>query len=101
MASPPRQTSIPPARARLRHTSTPVTDLGLCLFALPLNTYIMRRVKVLQERLMKQKDERMALVSEAINAIRTIKLHAWEPEFEARIAAKRAEEVATLLSFQK
>ena len=29
MARAPRHTSIPPARARLRHTSTPVTDLGL------------------------------------------------------------------------
>ena len=33
MASPPRHTSIPPARASLRHTSTPVTDLSLPLAA--------------------------------------------------------------------
>ena len=49
---------------------------------------------------MKQKDARMALVSEAIGAIRAVKLHAWEAEFEARIAALRSREVATLLHFQ-
>ena len=49
---------------------------------------------------MKQKDARMALVSEAIGAIRTVKLHAWEAEFESRIAALRRREVATLLRFQ-
>lgn len=75
--------------------------LAVCLFAFPLNAIVMRRVKVLQEELMKQKDRRMALVSEAIGAIRAIKLHAWEAEFEARIAAERQKEVATLLAFQK
>jgi ABC-type multidrug transport system fused ATPase/permease subunit len=75
--------------------------LAVCLFAFPLNAVVMRRTKVLQEQLMKQKDTRMALIAEAMNAIRAIKLHAWEGEFEARIAALRAKEVQTLLSFQK
>ncbi len=75
--------------------------LGVCLFAFPLNAVVMRRVKVLQERLMNQKDKRMALITEAVGAIRAIKLHAWEDEFERRIAKQRDEEVATLLAFQK
>ena len=75
--------------------------LGVCLLAFPLNTVVMRQVKKLQEKLMKQKDKRMALLSEAVGAIRAIKLHAWEDEFETRIARQRAKEVRTLLSFQK
>ena len=62
---------------------------------------ILLLLQILQERLMRQKDERMGLITEAIGAIRTIKLHGWEGEFESRIAAKREREVATLLSFQK
>uniref|UniRef100_A0A7S2IV57 ATP-dependent transporter ycf16 n=1 Tax=Haptolina brevifila TaxID=156173 RepID=A0A7S2IV57_9EUKA len=78
-----------------------VGGLAVCLFAFPVNAFVMRRVKVLQEKLMKQKDKRMALITECINAIRAIKLHAWEDEFEARIAAERKKEVATLFAFQR
>jgi ATP-binding cassette subfamily C (CFTR/MRP) protein 1 len=74
--------------------------LLVCVATLPLNLVVMRRVKVLQDRLMRQKDERMALLSEALGAIRTLKLHAWEDAFEERVAALRRKEVATLLRFQ-
>ena len=75
--------------------------LGVCLFAFPLNAVVMRQVKILQDRLMGEKDKRMALITEAIGAIRAIKLHAWEDEFERRIAKLRHDEVATLLAYQK
>ena len=52
--------------------------LVVCVATLPLNLVVMRRVKILQDRLMRQKDERMALLSEAVGSIRTLKLHAWE-----------------------
>lgn len=41
----------------------------------------------------------MAVVNEAITAIRAIKLNTWEESFEARIAARRAREVETLRAF--
>ena len=75
--------------------------LAVCLLAFPLNAVVLRWIEVLQERLMKQKDARMALVSEAVTAIRTVKLNGWEPEFEGRIAKLRAQEVRTLLRLQK
>ena len=74
--------------------------LVVCVATLPLNLVVMRRVKVLQDRLMREKDDRMALLSEAVGSIRTLKLHAWEAAFEERIAALRRKEVATLLHFQ-
>mmetsp|Transcript_3201 Transcript_3201/g.9809 ORF Transcript_3201/g.9809 Transcript_3201/m.9809 type:complete len:1233 (+) Transcript_3201:1084-4782(+) len=74
--------------------------LAVCLVFLPLNAVVMRVIKRLQDRLMKQKDRRMAAVSEALGAIRTIKLNGWEDEFEARIGALRAKEIATLRAFQ-
>ena len=50
---------------------------------------------------MKEKDERMAVVTEVINSIRAIKLHGWEPMFEAQIAEKRDKEIVTLKTFQQ
>ena len=49
---------------------------------------------------MAEKDARMALVSEAVSAIKAIKLHSWERKFERRISARRAHEIRTLLRFQ-
>ena len=42
----------------------------------------------------------MAIVSEALGAVTTIKHHAWEAEFEGRIARLRDEEMATLRRIQ-
>ena len=50
---------------------------------------------------MKEKDERMAVVTEVINSIRAIKLHGWEPMFEQQIAEKRNKEIVTLKTFQQ
>ena len=50
----------------------------MCVATLPLNLAVMRKVKVLQDRLMGQKDDRMALLSEAVRSIRALKLRAWE-----------------------
>jgi hypothetical protein len=52
--------------------------LLVCVATLPLNLAVMRKVKVLQDRLMGQKDDRMALLSEAVRSIRALKLRAWE-----------------------
>ena len=48
--------------------------LLVCVATLPLNLVVMRRVKVLQDRLMKEKDERMALLSEALTLTLTLTL---------------------------
>ena len=41
-------------------------------------------------------DARVTLVSQAVSGVRIMKMNAWEVEFETRIAALRAEEVAAL-----
>lgn len=74
--------------------------LGVTLLLFPINVVVMRRIKVLQEQLMTQKDERMARVTEAVSAIRSIKIHHWEDVFERRVAVKRDDELATLWQFQ-
>ena len=66
----------------------------------PINYFTIRKTKQLQIVLMRQRDERMNLVSEAMQAVRAIKLHAWEGAFEAAIRAKRRRELQTLLKFQ-
>ena len=52
--------------------------LLVCVATLLLNLVVMRKVKVLQDRLMGQKVDRMALLSEAVRSIRALKLRAWE-----------------------
>jgi ABC-type multidrug transport system fused ATPase/permease subunit len=73
--------------------------LAVCLICFPVNFLVMRRIKLLQAKLMVQKDSRLKAVTEAVSSIRAIKLHAWEPQFEARIAVLRDAEIRTLQSF--
>ena len=69
---------------------------GVVGVVLPLNVWSIRVVKRWQQELMRRKDARMDLVSEAIGAVATIKHHAWEGEFEGRVAKLRDRELAVL-----
>ncbi|XP_010191647.1 PREDICTED: canalicular multispecific organic anion transporter 1, partial [Mesitornis unicolor] len=50
-------------------------------------------------RNMKNKDERMKIMSEILNGIKILKLFAWEPSFEKRVNEIRACELKDLLNF--
>ena len=63
----------------------------------PLNVAVMSQIPKMQKRLMARRDERTTLVTEAIQSMQTLKLHAWELEFESRIKQKRDAELSSLL----
>ena len=70
---------------------------GLFTFSLtiPINIYAATKYNNAQGDLMKLRDQKMAVVTEALQGIRQIKFSALEKEWEKRIGDKRAEELAT------
>ena len=70
---------------------------GLSVFAiaLPLNVYVSRRYSDAQGFLMKVRDQKMVVVTEALQGIRQIKFSAQEQQWQEKIGKKRDEELAT------
>ncbi len=70
---------------------------GLSVFAiaLPLNIYTSKRYSDAQGVLMKVRDQKMVVVTEALQGIRQIKFSAQEQQWQEKIGKKRDEELAT------
>ena len=70
---------------------------GLATFALsvPVNIYCSKKYNAAQDRLMKLRDQKMAVVTEALQGIRQIKFSALERQWQSKIGAKRNQELAT------
>ena len=70
---------------------------GLSVFAiaLPLNIYVSRRYSDAQGFLMKVRDQKMVVITEALQGIRQIKFSAQEQQWQEKIGKKRDEELAT------
>lgn len=63
---------------------------------IPVNGVIANKVKELQIRQMKNKDDRVKLMNEILGGIKVLKLYAWEPSFESQVQAIREKEIAVL-----
>ena len=76
---------------------------GLITFALsvPVNIFVSRRYNALQGDLMKLRDQKMAVVTEALQGIRQIKFSALEHQWQAKIGVKRNQELAVLWKIWK
>lgn len=59
--------------------------VGVLLLFLPLNTYMMRKIKDMRKKQMKYKDERTRLTTEILSNIKSIKLYSWEPAMLQRL----------------
>ncbi|KAH9830264.1 metal resistance protein YCF1 [Rhodofomes roseus] len=70
--------------------------VAIMVFLLPFNTLIVRFLKRLQERLMKDRDHRTRRIGELLAHIRSIKFHAWENTFLRRVLSVRDNELAML-----
>lgn len=71
--------------------------VGILILAIPLNTYIARKMRTYQKTQMGNKDARVKLMNEILNGIRVIKLYAWETPFLEKISFIRNDlELATL-----
>ena len=76
---------------------------GLVTFALstPVNVYVSRKYNNAQGQLMKLRDQKMAVVTEALQGIRQIKFSALERQWQAKIGEKRKQELDTQWSVFK
>ncbi|XP_011699220.1 PREDICTED: multidrug resistance-associated protein 1 isoform X8 [Wasmannia auropunctata] len=70
--------------------------LAVMIILIPINGLIANKVKTLQIRQMKSKDERVKLMNEVLNGIKVLKLYAWEPSFEQQILKIRVKEIQVL-----
>ncbi|MCJ1379910.1 hypothetical protein MMC17_003013 [Xylographa soralifera] len=68
---------------------------GLATFAIsvPINVFFSKRYNSAQGELMKLRDQKMAVVTEALQGIRQIKFSALERQWQAKIGAKRSQEL--------
>ncbi|XP_049850349.1 multidrug resistance-associated protein 1-like [Schistocerca gregaria] len=72
--------------------------IGLLVIVLivPINGYLSKRLSITQVNLARQRDYRNKFTTEAIHAIRVIKLFGWEPSFEEKLLEHRDREVKLL-----
>ncbi|XP_047368145.1 multidrug resistance-associated protein 1 isoform X4 [Vespa velutina] len=73
-----------------------LAGLAVMIVLIPINALIANKVKTLQIRQMKDKDERVKLMNEVLNGIKVLKLYAWEPSFEEQILRIRRKEIQVL-----
>ncbi|KIJ21067.1 hypothetical protein PAXINDRAFT_106999 [Paxillus involutus ATCC 200175] len=59
--------------------------VAIMIFSIPLNTFIARILKKMQEKQMKNRDRRTRLIGELLANIKSIKLYAWEYAFIRRV----------------
>ena len=64
-----------------------------------VQTFVAKRMKAYQSRLMTAKDNRVNLTNEVLTGIKLIKLYAWEKDFLARIHDLRNKELKELMSY--
>ncbi|CAI7808010.1 unnamed protein product [Closterium sp. NIES-53] len=70
-----------------------LAGLATMLLLMPFNGVLMGRLSAVRHRLIARTDARVRLLSEAVGAVRAVKLNGWEALFKARIEARRAEEM--------
>ncbi|XP_013178006.1 PREDICTED: multidrug resistance-associated protein 1 isoform X2 [Papilio xuthus] len=73
-----------------------LAGLAVMIVLIPVNGLIANRVKTLQIKQMKYKDERVKLMNEVLNGIKVLKMYAWEPSFEDQILKIRNKEMVVL-----
>uniref|UniRef100_A0A8C3MVD7 Canalicular multispecific organic anion transporter 1 n=1 Tax=Geospiza parvula TaxID=87175 RepID=A0A8C3MVD7_GEOPR len=77
-----------------------LAGIATLLLLLPINAFLVAKAKTIQvSRNMKNKDERMKIMTEILNGIKILKLFAWEPSFEKRVNEIRALELKNLVNF--
>ncbi|KAM9379691.1 ATP-binding cassette sub-family C member 2 [Phaethornis superciliosus] len=76
-----------------------LAGIAVMVLLIPINAFLVAKAKNIQVRNMKNKDERMKIMSEILNGIKILKLFAWEPSFEKQVTEIRERELKDLLNF--
>ncbi|KAF9078085.1 metal resistance protein YCF1 [Rhodocollybia butyracea] len=71
--------------------------VAIMVFSIPLNTFIARILKRMQQQQMKNRDKRTRLMSELLANIKSIKLYGWEFAFVRKILQVRNEQELVML----
>lgn len=75
-----------------------LAGLAVMIVLIPVNGVIANKIKILQIRQMKNKDDRVKLMNEVLSGIKVLKLYAWEPSFEEQVLKIRQKEIDVLKS---
>ncbi|XP_046689303.1 multidrug resistance-associated protein 1-like [Homalodisca vitripennis] len=75
-----------------------LAGMAVLIILTPVNVTISKKVRTLQLRQMKVKDERVKIVNEVLSGMKVLKLYAWEPSFKDYILAIREREMTLLKS---
>lgn len=73
-----------------------LSGLAVMIILIPVNALLAGKVRNLQIKQMKNKDERVKLMNEVLSGIKVLKLYAWEPSFEDQILKIRNKEIKVL-----
>ncbi|XP_058792375.1 multidrug resistance-associated protein 1 isoform X6 [Phymastichus coffea] len=73
-----------------------LAGLAVMIILIPVNALLAGKVRNLQIKQMKNKDERVKLMNEVLSGIKVLKLYAWEPSFEEQILNIRNKEIKVL-----
>lgn len=73
-----------------------MAGLGISVLVTPLNIYVAKKYSNAQDRLMKARDQKMAVVTEVLQGIRQIKFSALEEQWQKRIEEVRETELTAL-----
>ncbi|XP_072401345.1 multidrug resistance-associated protein 1 isoform X11 [Diabrotica undecimpunctata] len=73
-----------------------LAGLAVMIILIPVNGFIANKIKKLQVKQMKNKDERVKLMNEILNGIKVLKLYAWEHSFEDQVLKIRNKEIKVL-----
>jgi ATP-binding cassette subfamily C (CFTR/MRP) protein 1 len=72
------------------------SGLAILIIMFPVSGVIANKLKNLQFKQMKMKDERVKLTNEILNGMKVLKLYAYEPSFEELISKTRENELTKL-----
>ncbi|XP_014791161.1 multidrug resistance-associated protein 1 isoform X2 [Octopus bimaculoides] len=70
--------------------------VGILIFFIAMNMFILNAKSVLQMKQMKLKDSRIKVMNEILNGIKVLKLYAWENSFKEQIMKIRNDEMRIL-----
>ncbi|EKX43712.1 hypothetical protein GUITHDRAFT_72771 [Guillardia theta CCMP2712] len=76
--------------------SSVFAGLFIMIVLLPINTYVIKKMQLLNNKLMEAKDRRTESMDEVLHAIRVIKLFAWEDSFMDKVQKLREKEMLLL-----
>ncbi|XP_014382478.1 canalicular multispecific organic anion transporter 1, partial [Alligator sinensis] len=76
-----------------------LAGLGVMVLLIPINAVLATKARAIQMKNMKNKDERMKIMTEILSGVKILKLFAWEPSFERRVGGIRERELKGLLHF--